>query len=38
MKFVYGKQDFKTFERGEENCYLMTNVLGGFSSLNMIGS
>lgn len=38
MKFVYGKQDFKTFERGEENCYLMTNGLGGFSSLTMIGS
>lgn len=38
MKFVYGKQDFKTFERGEENCYLMTNGLGGFSSLTMLGS
>lgn len=38
MKFVYGKQDFKTFERGEENCYLMANGLGGFSSLTMIGS
>lgn len=38
MKFIYGKQDFKTFERGEENCYLMTNGLGGFSALTMIGS
>lgn len=38
MKFVYGKWDWKTFERGEENCYLMTNGLGGFSSLSMIGS
>jgi len=38
MKFLYGKQDWKTFERGEENCYLMTNGLGGFSSLTMIGS
>lgn len=38
MKFVYGKQDWKTFWRGEENCYLMTNGLGGFSSLSMIGS
>ena len=38
MKFVYGRQDFKTFERGEENCYLMTNGLGGFSALTMIGS
>lgn len=38
MRFVYGKQDWKTFERGEENCYLMTNGLGGFSSLSMIAS
>lgn len=38
MKFRYGKQDWKTFERGEENCYLMTNGLGGFSSLTAIGS
>lgn len=38
MRFVYGKQDWKTFERGEENCYLMTNGLGGFSSLSLIGS
>ena len=38
MKFIYGKQDWKTFERGEENCYLMTNGLGGFSSLSVIGS
>ncbi|MDE6925896.1 MAG: amylo-alpha-1,6-glucosidase, partial [Acetatifactor sp.] len=29
---------WKTFERGEENCYLMTNGLGGFSSLTAIGS
>lgn len=38
MRFVYGKHDWVTFERGEENCYLMTNGLGGFSSLSMIGS
>lgn len=38
MKFIYGRQDFKTMERGEENCYLMTNGLGGFSSLTMTGS
>lgn len=38
MRFVYGKQDFKTLERGEENCWLMTNGLGGFSSLTMLGS
>ena len=29
MKFQYGRQDWKTFERGEENCYLMANGLGG---------
>lgn len=38
MKYIYGKQDWKNFERGEENCFLMTNGLGGFSSLTMIGS
>lgn len=38
MKFIYGKQDWKTFERGEETCYLMTNGLGGFSALSLIGS
>ncbi|MBD5459902.1 MAG: glycogen debranching protein [Lachnospiraceae bacterium] len=38
MKYIYGKQDWKTFERGEENCCLMTNGLGGFSSLTMTGS
>lgn len=38
MNFIYGKNDMKTRERGEENCYLLTNGLGGFSSLTMIGS
>lgn len=38
MRFVYGKQDFRTMERGNENCYLLTNGLGGFSSGTMIGS
>ncbi len=38
MKFVYGKQDWKTRERGQENCYLLTNGLGGFSSGTMIGA
>lgn len=38
MRFQYGKQDWTDFERGEENCYLMTNGLGGFSSLSMTGS
>lgn len=38
MKFVYGKQDWKTKERGQENAYLLTNGLGGFSSCTVIGS
>lgn len=38
MKWIYGKQDWKTFERGLENCYLLTNGLGGFSSLTMTGA
>ena len=38
MRWIYGKQDFKTLERGEENCYLMTNGLGGFSAMNITGA
>ena len=38
MKWIYGRQDWKTLERGLENCYLLTNGLGGFSSLTMIGA
>lgn len=38
MKFIYGKNDWKSFERGQENCFLLTNGLGGFSSLTIIGS
>lgn len=38
MKFIYGKNDWKSMERGQENCYLLTNGLGGYSSLTTIGS
>lgn len=38
MKWIYGKRDWDSIERGQENCYLMTNGLGGFSMLTMIGS
>ena len=38
MKWIYGRQDWKTLERGLENCYLLTNGLGGFSSLTVIGA
>ena len=32
MKFVYGKQDMVTSARAQENCWLLGNGLGGFSS------
>lgn len=38
MKWIYGGQDFRTVERSEETCYLMTNGLGGFSSLTAAGA
>ncbi|MGL5416746.1 MAG: amylo-alpha-1,6-glucosidase [Clostridium sp.] len=38
MKFIYGKNDFKNFKRANENCYLLTNGLGGYSSTTLINS
>jgi predicted glycogen debranching enzyme len=38
MKFIYGKNDWNNFDRGQENCYLLTNGLGGYSSMTMVGS
>ena len=38
MKFRYGKMDWLTLERGQENCYLLTNGLGGFSSSTIVNS
>ena len=38
MKFCYGKMDWLTLERGQENCYLLTNGLGGFSSSTIVNS
>ena len=32
MKFVFGKQDMATAARAQENCWLLGNGLGGFSS------
>ena len=32
MKFVFGKQDMMTAPRAQENCWLLGNGLGGFSS------
>lgn len=34
MRFVYGKQDMRSLERAQENCWLVTNGLGGFASLS----
>ena len=34
MKFIYGKQDFRSLERAQENCFLLTNGLGGYASLS----
>lgn len=38
MIFNYGKNDFKSFDRGQELTYLLTNGLGGFSSTSIINS
>ena len=34
MRFVYGRQDMPTEARAQEQCYLLTNGLGGYSSLS----
>ena len=33
MKFLYSPQQLSRLERAEETCWLLTNGLGGFSSL-----
>ncbi len=33
MRFLYGKQEMRTLERAQENCFLLTNGLGGYASL-----
>ena len=33
MRFVYGKQDMRTITRAQENTFLLTNGLGGYSSV-----
>lgn len=38
MRFIYGKNSWRSIRQGEENGYLLTNGLGGFSSLTAIGS
>lgn len=38
MRFVYGKSDWRDAERGLENCFLLTNGLGGFCSQSITGA
>ncbi len=38
MRLEYGRNSFAGFERGQEQCYLLTNGLGGYSSQTVIGS
>ena len=38
MNFIYGKNYFRDIRRAQENCYLLTNRKGGYSSLSMAGS
>ena len=38
MRFVYGRQDAPNRVRAQENCYLLTNGLGGYSSLSGVFS
>ena len=38
MKFEFDKKSWETIEDGEKNCYLLTNGLGGYSSLTIIGA
>lgn len=37
MNYLFGKRELKIPQIREESCWLMTNGLGGFSSLNLIG-
>ncbi len=38
MRFTYGRQDAPDRVRAQENCYLLTNGLGGYSSLSGVFS
>ena len=37
MEFCFGKQDIASQAQGQTHCYLLTNGLGGFSSLTLTG-
>lgn len=38
MRFERNSQNLNTIEQGEKDCFLLTNGLGGYSSLSVIGS
>ena len=38
MQFYYGKQDFCSLSRAQENCILLTNGLGGYAGQTMAAS
>ena len=38
MRFYYGRQDFCSLERAQENCILLTNGLGGYVGVTSAGS
>lgn len=38
MQFTFEKKAWNTIEEGEKNCYILTNGLGGYHSLSVIGA
>ena len=38
MKFQFTEKNWQTIEQGEKDCFLLTNGLGGYTSLTLIGS
>ena len=34
MRFYYGKQEMRDLDRAQENCFLVTNGLGGYASVS----
>lgn len=38
MRFAFNKSNWQTIEQGEKECFLLTNGLGGYCSLSIIGA
>lgn len=38
MRFELDKKNWTSIQEGEKDCYLLTNGLGGYSSLSIIGA